>query len=144
MHDSMVRLFLAAKRADEKIDSPTALARFLNESQQVVGNWNRRGVSRPGAIKAQSLIGCDSHWLLTGEGDMFRQSPKESSNGFSEMIRSEQDIDPYALINQALRRLVIVGNDKDAIIEKIRDRANYAIEVKRLFDDMLDKRKITQ
>lgn len=62
----MDRLLAAAARRD--IHGPSALASALNESDQVVTNWSRRGVSRGGAVKAEKLLGISSFWVLTGTG----------------------------------------------------------------------------
>jgi phage repressor protein C with HTH and peptisase S24 domain len=69
MHDSAERLYQAA-RALRNADGQSAVARLLNESPQTVHNWEIRGVSKQGALKAQSLIGCDAGWLLLGIGMM--------------------------------------------------------------------------
>lgn len=69
MHDSATRLYEAAK-ALRRTEGQSAVARLLNESPQTVKNWETRGVSRQGAIKAQNLIGCNAHWVLTGAGTM--------------------------------------------------------------------------
>lgn len=67
MHQSAARLYEIAKEATGTVGK-SALARVLNESPQVVNNWERRGVSEGGALKAQAAFGCDANWLLTGEG----------------------------------------------------------------------------
>ena len=41
----------------------------LDESEQVVTNWGRRGVSKPGALKAAVRFGCSANWILTGVAD---------------------------------------------------------------------------
>jgi len=37
------------------------------ESQQQVNNWQRRGVSKDGALDAERYIGCPASWILDGE-----------------------------------------------------------------------------
>ncbi|MGO4151390.1 LexA family transcriptional regulator [Cupriavidus sp. YAF13] len=66
MHETMVRLYEAAK-ALKGLDSPTDVAKALNQSQQTVNNWERRGMSQGGMLKAQAAIGCSATWLLTGQ-----------------------------------------------------------------------------
>lgn len=62
MHDSMVRLYKIA--FDKKgVAGQSALARELNESPQTVKNWEVRGISKMGALKAQEVFGCDANWL---------------------------------------------------------------------------------
>jgi hypothetical protein len=74
MHDSMLRLYQAAKQI-KKIAGQSAVAALLSESPQTVNNWETRGVSTNGALKAQTKIGCNAHWLLTGAGSMFAVWP---------------------------------------------------------------------
>lgn len=58
----MARLY---KIALEKkgLAGQSALARELNESPQTVKNWESRGISKTGALKAQDVFGCDANWL---------------------------------------------------------------------------------
>lgn len=42
----------------------------MNESDQTVTNWSKRGVSKAGAIKAQGIFGVSSAQIITGEGPM--------------------------------------------------------------------------
>lgn len=39
----------------------------MNESDQTVTNWSKRGVSKAGAIKAQGIFGVSSAKIITGE-----------------------------------------------------------------------------
>ena len=63
-HESLTRLLEVA--AEHQINGPAALARALNESDQVVTNWGRRGVSKSGALNAQRLFGVSQAWVLNG------------------------------------------------------------------------------
>lgn len=67
IHESAKRLYEVAEKLLQ-VTGQTALAKLLNESPQAVNNWESRGVSERGALKAQAVIGCDANWLLTGEG----------------------------------------------------------------------------
>ena len=69
MHETAARLYEAAEQLQNTVGQ-SAVARLLNESPQVVKNWETRGVSKAGAIKAQSVIGCSVTWLATGAGLM--------------------------------------------------------------------------
>lgn len=107
MHPTMVRLYEAAL-ALKNLETPTDVARALNQSQQTVNNWERRGMSRAGMIEAQKLIGCSATWLQTGKGSMAYDASLEPAadvdNGLSERIRvvlSDPDIKPYALAKAA-------------------------------------------
>lgn len=63
MHESMTRLYEIAQRRFG-IQRQSDLAAALNESQQTVKNWEARGISKDGALKAQKRFGCDANWLL--------------------------------------------------------------------------------
>ena len=63
-HPSLERLLLAAEEFG--IAGPSALAKALNESDQVVTNWGTRGVSKAGALGAQRRFGISSNWVLDG------------------------------------------------------------------------------
>ncbi|WP_312569126.1 S24 family peptidase [Comamonas sp.] len=69
MHASTDRLYQAAKQLRD-VSGQSAVARLLNESPQTVKNWETRGVSRAGAMTAESVIGVRAAWLLTGDGAM--------------------------------------------------------------------------
>ncbi len=79
MHEVTQRLYLAAKtlRATE---GQSAVAKLLNESPQTVKNWEARGVSKAGILKAASAIGVRAEWLATGAGEM-QVSPSLASEG---------------------------------------------------------------
>lgn len=44
----------------------------MNESDQTVTNWSKRGVSKAGAIKAQGVFGVSSAKIITGEDQSFQ------------------------------------------------------------------------
>lgn len=67
MHETMSRLSTAALEMNGAI-GPAQIARLLGESEQTLTNWAKRGVSIPGAVKAERLIGCPAIWVLYGEG----------------------------------------------------------------------------
>ncbi|PIT10707.1 hypothetical protein BGI40_01595 [Snodgrassella communis] len=69
MENSTARLYQAAKKLKGLIN-PSQIARALNTSPQTVKNWESRGMSKEGLLKAQHVIGVSAHWLETGEGNM--------------------------------------------------------------------------
>jgi len=69
MHIQMKRLYQAAE-ALAGLKTQSEVARALNTSSQTVNNWESRGISKVGMLKAQSVIGCSATWLETGEGPM--------------------------------------------------------------------------
>src|SRR5438874_2515516 len=69
MHEQMKRLYEAAE-ALAGLKTQAEIARALNQSQQTVNNWEARGISKAGLLKAQSAIGCSATWLETAQGPM--------------------------------------------------------------------------
>lgn len=69
MHPTTERLYAAARQLKE-VTGQSAVARLLDISPQVMKNWEARGVSEGGALKAQKSIGCDANWVLQGEGQV--------------------------------------------------------------------------
>ena len=76
-HESLTRLLTVT--AEHQIAGPAALARALNESDQVVTNWGRRGVSKAGALNAQRLFGVSSTWILNGTEPKIVAAPEFSA-----------------------------------------------------------------
>ena len=69
MNETTQRLFQAAKDL-KNINLPSELARFLNVSQQVIKNWEARGVSAKMIPEVSERLGISERWLRTGEGEM--------------------------------------------------------------------------
>lgn len=67
MHETMERLYKAAKDLAQ-IEGQSALARYLDETPQTVNNWEARGISKAGIIKANQKLGVEINWLKTGIG----------------------------------------------------------------------------
>jgi len=65
----MTRLYEAAKFL-RGIEGQSEVARVLNASPQTVNNWEARGMSKTGMLKAQAEIGVSATWLETGQGPM--------------------------------------------------------------------------
>lgn len=70
MDPSYTRLMAAAQKATQKakdaIQRPADLARHMNESPQRIHNWQARGVSKEGALKAEVLYGVSATYILEG------------------------------------------------------------------------------
>ena len=85
-HPSFERLLSIAEGAGFK--GPTALAGVLEQSEQVVNNWSRRGVSKAGAIAAQQKLGCSSNWVLDGSfPKMLTDEPQAKASPLAELIQ---------------------------------------------------------
>lgn len=80
MHPSYIRLMEAAKKATQgtaqAISRPADLARHMIESPQRIHNWQVRGVSKEGAIKAEGLYGVSVSYVLDGTES---QAPQQFS-----------------------------------------------------------------
>jgi hypothetical protein len=91
MHKTTERLYLAAAEL-RKIKGQSQIARLLNESPQTVKNWETRGVSLPGALKAQTTLGVSAAWLLEGTGQMTSDGTSVPSGSiFDAMTQDERD-----------------------------------------------------
>lgn len=94
MHEQMKRLYEAA-RVLKRIHGQSELARAINASPQTIHNWQERGISKQGMLKAQEVIGCSALWLETGSGPMSLNVLCNSSQLFSKtsqipLIRPDQ------------------------------------------------------
>ena len=69
MNAQMRRLYHAAELIINKTGQ-SEVGRVLNESPQVLANWEKRGMSAAGLLNAAAAIGCDAIWLRDGAGDM--------------------------------------------------------------------------
>ncbi|MBT9495347.1 MAG: S24 family peptidase [Paucibacter sp.] len=75
MHDSVLRLLACARIVSRNIKKPITdtgkLAESLGVSSATMTNWKSRGVSKAGALKAETEIGCRPAFILEGQGDPF-------------------------------------------------------------------------
>lgn len=94
MHDSMARLAKAALEI-KGATGHAQIARLLNESEQTITNWAKRGVSIPGAIKAERHIGCQAIWVLYGEGEA-PQTPDKITQHRYRTAKASQAIPHHA------------------------------------------------
>lgn len=121
MHIQMERLYRAAREL-KGIQTQAELARALNQSSQTVKNWETRGMSKAGLVKAQADIGCSATWLETGEGSMTVGAPAPLSMAYeSPFIDSSGGV--------AGARPVRVGDDAGMVAVprvKLRLRAGVA------------------
>jgi phage repressor protein C with HTH and peptisase S24 domain len=81
----------------------------LNQSQQTVNNWEARGISKAGLLKAQSAIGCSATWLETGEPPM-ALAPRLAADS-SPAVSSEPADNPF--LGDARR--VRIGDEPDTV-----------------------------
>lgn len=79
MHEQMTRLYEAAKKL-RQVEGKTDVARIFDATPQTLNNWENRGISNEGLLKAQEHIGCDAIWLRDGTGQMIKGSQTANSN----------------------------------------------------------------
>lgn len=89
MHPTMERVYAAAL-ALKDIKGQTALAEFLNESPQLLNNWERRGVSAQGLISVANKIGVSVDYL-TGNITFDEFANRQLTANFG---RSEESASP--------------------------------------------------
>jgi len=71
MHKTMERLYAAAEK--KGVIGQTNVAKAMDETPQTVNNWESRGVSKNGMIKAQNIFFVDANWLATGIDGNYRE-----------------------------------------------------------------------
>ncbi|HKS73492.1 MAG TPA: helix-turn-helix transcriptional regulator, partial [Terriglobales bacterium] len=136
MHETMVRLYEAAKKL-KGLETPTEVARELNLSQQVVNNWERRGVSKDGLLKAQSAFGCSATWLQTGVPPMEVVNPKSGAYQIERKLTDESEASPYNVSrlpdphtpvgSSPARRVYVVGRANGGLPERIWTDGGYLV-----------------
>lgn len=67
MNETMKRLYEFLKTT-HKLEGQSAVAARLNMSPQTLNNWERRGISKNGALQAQTVFGCNARWVISGIG----------------------------------------------------------------------------
>lgn len=85
MNPQMERLYIAAKRLHD-VEGQSALAKLLNVSPQTVNNWEDRGISSEGLLKAQEAVGCNAIWLRDGTGQMSIAGNHPSADEIIELV----------------------------------------------------------
>lgn len=110
-HPSLERLLEVA--AGHGVYGHSALAAALQESEQVVTNWARRGVSTVGAISAQRVFGCSPLWVLEGIGAPGPQgySPEALALGWTldqitdKMMKKRAETEASAILLAAIQQI---------------------------------------
>lgn len=67
MNETMKRLYEFLK-TNHKLEGQSAVAARLNMSPQTLNNWEGRGISKNGALQAQTIFGCNARWIISGIG----------------------------------------------------------------------------
>lgn len=131
MHPTTERLYAAAKKL-KGIEGQSAVAHLLNESPQVVKNWEARGVSSKGVLKAAAKLGCRPDWLHTGQGDMVSHLPRgpgePRTKPTAEAVRSKVQALPKKGSPLVEELLAIVGRMAEPGIHRLIERATVLAE----------------
>lgn len=94
MNEIFERLTQAAAKLE--LHGNSNIARFLNESPQVVTNWSKRGVPARKIIEIAPLLGVSPEWLQTGKG--------EKNNEAMRVINGDPMLPPPNLVEMPARR----------------------------------------
>lgn len=100
----MTRLYEAAKQL-KGLTTQSEVARFFNLSSQTVNNWETRGISRGGLLRAQQQLGCSATWLEFGEGAMqFAGHAEESgANADSPFITADSALGAHTSVRAGVQ-----------------------------------------
>lgn len=101
MENTTARLYQAAKEL-KGLTNPSQIARAFNTSPQTVKNWESRGMSKEGLLKAQQIIGVSALWLETGEGNMqlVSDATKLNLESFNNENKDESTNEDFIIIDQ--------------------------------------------
>lgn len=108
MNPQMKRLYEAAGQL-RHLATQSEVAREMNLSPQVLSNWERRGMSKAGMLKAQSIFGCSATWLETGEGQMVLAAQAVQDAEVSQFAANDES--PFLSSSPLIR----VGEEPDTI-----------------------------
>lgn len=151
IHDTMTRLYEAAK-ALRGVEGPSNVARILNESPQMLNNWERRGMSAHGMLRAAAVLGCSAEWLAGKTPEMTllpisargasTQAPNISSaTGHVGSANSSEPPNPFAGIKAqiaAIKKLRSIPHEAIALLE------SAAVTAEQLTDAMRAKEALVQ
>lgn len=88
MADDYDRLLCAAKEL-RKLKTPSDVAKYIGEYDQMMTNWKSRGIPKGKVIDIANKIGCDPVWLRDGLGVMV-YSASEQHNTAEQLQASYQ------------------------------------------------------
>lgn len=103
MHAQMTRLYQAAKEL-KNVEGQTEVARIFDALPQTLNNWESRGISNEGLLKAQQIIGCDAIWLRDGVGQMTKGAAAIANSDLSDVAKLVQ---LYGQSTETGRRLIL-------------------------------------
>jgi DNA-binding Xre family transcriptional regulator len=138
------------KRLEEAMEARgkkrTDLARIAEVTPASVSDWisgKTKMMEGQYAAIICDFLRINPMWLFHKKGPSGLEDGaghKSPSQQFREALELESQVDPYELIRQALRVLVIVGSTKDQIIAEIEKAAAHSKEVRDTYmNDMAKK-----
>lgn len=124
---ALERLLEAA--AIQGMNGPAALAKRLGETEQTITNWGTRGVSKRGAVKAQTELGISASWIMTGDGPKFISAQKGSG---------PENLDSYPVKPERFKRVWVVGKAAGGVIpERLWTDGDYPVGATDEYGDFL-------
>lgn len=103
MNAQMTRLYQAAKEL-KNVEGQTEVARMFDALPQTLNNWESRGISNEGLLKAQEIIGCDAIWIRDGVGQMTKGAVATATSDLSDVARLVQ---LYGQSTETGRKLIL-------------------------------------
>lgn len=108
MHEQMKRLYYAAEQI-RGVTGQSDVARAMNASPQTLNNWEARGMSKAGMIKAQESFGISASWLDTGEGEMLTGQAAQFPTTEMREVRIADPDDPGLIKIQKVKLKLSAG-----------------------------------
>lgn len=104
-----------------------AVVEASGASRSVVSQWKKgliQSIAPEYAFALQRNKGYSAEWLMLGAGKKML-----SDTTLAAAIRAEKEIDANELLERALRVLVIVGSDKEEVINLVKAKAAKSAEI---------------
>jgi hypothetical protein len=144
IHDTMTRLYEAAK-ALRGVEGPSNVARILNESPQMLNNWERRGMSAHGMLRAAAALGCSAEWLagkpgemtlppITGRGASVQTPNASAATAYIGTSAAPEAPNPFAGIKAqiaAIKKLRAIPQEAIALLESAASTAEQLTDAMR-------------
>ncbi|MDF3822579.1 hypothetical protein P3G55_21945 [Leptospira sp. 96542] len=113
----MKRLYEVVRERDQlEKHLQAAVARAMNQSQQTVKNWEKRGISKEGALLAQTIWGCDANELRAQPVAVYSKSRQ---NNVTEVREASPDFPPLWPFDDVTRpQWLALDSDERADVER--------------------------
>lgn len=111
IHTQMQRLYQAALQT-HGAKTQAEIAKLLNSSSQTINNWEARGISAAGMIKAEEVFGCSASWLESGNGEPFPYAKSPAQTHLVRESGAEYRTEPP--LNETAQFIIDLLNKTDA------------------------------